>query len=66
MPFNDYQLSSPPPGKVLAEVGPFRNVNRVSAIVAGDGQPIRANVGTAGITQGGPNTMFKLEAKIIG
>lgn len=65
MPFG-YTLNSPPPGKILAEVGPFRNVNRVSTVSAGDGKLIRANVGTAGINGVTPNTMFILQPGIRG
>ena len=66
MPTYGYTLSSPPPGKILAGVGPFRNVNNVSLVTPGDASLRRANVGTAGITQGSSTSMAILQSKIIG
>ena len=63
---SNYSLNSPPPGKVLAEVGTFRNVNRVSLVVPGDGQPIRQNVGTAANQTGSVRANYFLQPGIRG
>jgi hypothetical protein len=61
-----YQLQDAPAGKTLAEVGSFRNVNRVSTVVPGDGKLIRANNSTAPNLTGSDRAMYRTEAKIVG
>lgn len=60
----NYTLSSPPPGKALAEVGAFCNVNNVSFVLPISASPIRQNVSTA--AQGSSKANFFLHAKIVG
>ena len=62
----NYQLASAPPGKILAEVGPFRNVNFVSTVYPNDGKLIRANNSTAANSTGSVRAMYRTEATITG